>query len=203
MEAKEAIRPTAIKNLSIIPAAREPLDFLKVFMTSKTDASIYVKDIMEENDLQKVFDLIIIDTHPDLDMLTASAFIASHFVIVPTEAEKFASDGFNELFKTITKLPKTTHTDVEILGVFINRYESRTRLSRAIIESYKAGIGNLFMQNHVRKNISLSECVTKKLNLFTYDPAGNGAQDLAKVGDEILVRLVEKGYLLPQETVVA
>ena len=203
LPASEAIRPTSIENLFIIPAAREPLDFLKVYMVSKPDAPVYIKDVIEENRLEENFDLILIDTHPDLDMMTASAFVASHFVVVPTEAEKFASDGFTELFKTISKLPKTTHTDVQILGVFINRYEKRTRLSKAIIDSYKHGINDLFMENHIRRNVSIAECVTKRLNLFTYDPAGNGAQDFASVGDELLRRLVQKGHLLPQSVVVA
>lgn len=195
---ENAVLETKIKNLSIIPANETAIAYLGTYLGSKSDGAVYIRDFVEDNELDSKFDLVIIDTRPSLDILTVAPLVASRFVIVPTESDTFAAEGYKLLHNTVYKTARNLNAQVEILGVFINKYEERSNLSKHIIMSYKKGLGELFMKNSLRMNVALREAISRRKNIYIYDNRSKGAQDIAKLGDEIIDRLVQKGHLIAE-----
>lgn len=199
---EKAICPTKIPNLNIIPSSEPSMYALERYLIAEDDGPYKFKDFVEDHRLRERFDMIIVDTPPNLGRLTVGALAGSRYVIVPLESRVFSADAFINLSKTIQRTQDRFNESLTLLGAFINKFEKRTNLSKSILESYKKNLGDMLMEAVIRLNITIEECIGFKENLFTYDPKSNGAQDFAKLGDEILLRLVNKGELLSEELLV-
>lgn len=194
---KDAICKSSVDdNLDIIPASQDPLTMLQSYLFNEEDGPLRFADIIEESKITESYDVIIWDTPPDLGRLTVSALVASDYVLVPTQSTFFAAEGFRQLNKTVAKVRNRLNPHLQMLGVFINQHEGRATVSRDIVASYKDNLGDMLLHTCVRRNITIEESLGLKRNLFTYAPKSNGAQDFAKLGDEILMRLIQKGELL-------
>ncbi len=82
------------------------------------------------------YDFIIIDCPPTLSILTINALIASNYLLIPIETEFFAFEGINQLIDTITTV-KQINKNLEIAGVFINKYDIRNKSKEKYVSSLK------------------------------------------------------------------
>lgn len=191
-----AILSTKINNLHLIPSSEQSLYALERYLLSEDDGPYKFKDLVEDYKLNEKFDMVFVDTPPNLGRLTVAALAGARYVIVPLESRVFSADAFLNLSRTIERTKDRFNDSLDLLGAFINKYEKRTNLSKSILESYRKNLGDILMQSVIRYNITIEECIGLRENLFIYDPRSNGAQDFAMLGDEILIRLVNKGALL-------
>lgn len=78
------------------------------------------------------YDYILIDSNPALNLLTINALTACDSVIVPLQAEPFATDGLADLMQTMASAKKQLNPDLKIDGVLITMTDARTNLSKHI-----------------------------------------------------------------------
>src|SRR5690625_5190584 len=76
------------------------------------------------------YDVIIIDCQPSLGLLTVNALAASHGVIIPLEAEYFALRGVALLVETIEKVQDRINPRLEMDGILITMFDTRTLHAR-------------------------------------------------------------------------
>lgn len=81
---------------------------------------------------KKDYDYILIDSNPALNLFTINSLTAADSVIIPVQAEPFATDGLFDLMKTITKVQKQLNPNLKIDGILITMTDSRTNLSKHI-----------------------------------------------------------------------
>ena len=76
------------------------------------------------------YDYIVIDTPPNLGVLTINALVASNEVIIPVESGELALEGFEQFFKTYRAAKKYHNPDLKIAGILINMYRRNVNLQR-------------------------------------------------------------------------
>src|SRR5258708_30412873 len=81
-------------------------------------------------DIQNKFDWVLIDCPPSLGMLTQNGIVASNYLVIPTEPKMYAFAGMDTLNKMVGEFAKEYKFEVDVLGVLLTVYESRTRLHR-------------------------------------------------------------------------
>ena len=86
------------------------------------------------NVVKPFYDFIIIDTPPALNILTINAYVASTGLIVPMEAEVLSLVGVSQIQDTIETVRKSFNPDLKVLGILLNKYNSRLTLSREILD---------------------------------------------------------------------
>jgi chromosome partitioning protein len=93
-------------------------------------------------DLQDEYDLIVIDTPPNLGMLTVNALVPADVVVGPVAADdEGAVQGLAELRATISKLtPLRAGRDVPELCVIVTRWDGRLRMT-TVVEDAIAALG--------------------------------------------------------------
>ena len=196
----DAILPTKISNLFLLPSCENSLYALESALRDADDGPHFFKDFARDYFIDEEYDFIIFDCPPNLGRLTVAALSASRFAVVPLESKVFAKDAIVNLNSTFERIKARFNPHLETLAFFINKFDERTKLSRAINDAYRESLGPLLLNSTVRNNVAIDESILEKENLFVYDPRSKGAQDFAALGDELLMKIVEKGILIKEKS---
>ena len=83
------------------------------------------------------YDYVIIDCPPSLNLLTVNALTTAGSVLVPIQCEFYAMEGLTQLMHTIRLVQKKLNPGLKLEGVLFTMYDSRTNLSRQVVESVR------------------------------------------------------------------
>ena len=137
-----------------------------------------LNDFLEQ--LETIFDVVIIDTAPAFNAYTSSAIYTSSVYPVLTP-------GMNELNGLNATVSFTENLGKEISGIILIKKE-QTALSNQIQEELENDFEGILLNRIVRKNIALSESIITHQSIFQYSKHSNGAKDYKKVAEEIMKR---------------
>lgn len=135
------------------------------------------------------YDYCIIDTPPALGILTVNALTACDGAIIPTLADIFALQGIGQLSNTIHSVRKYCNPSLEIMGILLTQYNSRSILSKEVAsmtEQTAAQLNTKVYQASIRVCSALREAQAIRQSIFEYDPKSNAAADYNALIDEIL-----------------
>lgn len=177
------IKPTMIKNLHICPSSIN-LAGAEVELVSLMARESRLKKAIEE--MEQKYDYIFMDCPPSLGLITLNAFAAASSVLVPIQCEYYALEGLGQLVNTIKLVQKNLNPDLEIEGVVMTMYDSRTRLSSQVAEEVMKYFGNKVFETVIPRNIRLSEAPSHGLPITVYDPLSKGARTYKKLAKELI-----------------
>lgn len=138
--------------------------------------------------IHEQYDYILIDTAPTLGLLTINAMAAADAVIIPMQAEYYALKGVKGLVDVIASVQRRINKRLQIGGVIITQYDTRTTLHKQVREAIAAQFGAAMFDTPIRNAIAIAEAQAKGSNIFDYAPDSAGAKDYADVVDEFLRR---------------
>ena len=72
------------------------------------------------------YDLVLVDCPPSLGLLTVNGLVAADRVLIVTEPAAWASDGVEQMLRTVARVRDLRRPDLEVAAVLINRL-GRTR----------------------------------------------------------------------------
>ena len=75
------------------------------------------------------YDFILIDSPPSLGLLSLNALTAADGVIIPIQCEFYALEGVSELMRTLDLVRDGLNSALEVSGVLLTMFDSRTNLS--------------------------------------------------------------------------
>lgn len=155
---------------------------------TQTGKEFRLKEALEE--VEGKYDYIIIDTPPNLGILTINAFTACHSVIVPTTADYFATAGIVELSRSIKDIKKYCNPRISIAGTLFTRFNARTKIAqdmeqiaREISEQLHIPIFN----TKIRTAVAVIESQAQKQDIFDYAKNSTVAKDYQEFIDEFLL----------------
>lgn len=181
---EESIMPTPHKNIDILSSHRGLLDYAK----SKNSAigREYLFEDWKTSPSLEDYDIVIFDTHPDMDCLTLSALVASHYYVVPLFAELDPIVGLSDLFQQVEQVKRRYNHQLSLAGVLITKFDkleaTHRRLEAKIREGAKRGNYSVFKSIiPASKRLSSSKLISKPVVLC--DPKASVSlafKDLAK-----------------------
>ena len=89
-------------------------------------------------DIKSKYDYIFIDCPPSLEMLTLNALCAAESILIPVQCEYFALEGLTDLISTIRMTKKGLNPTLEIEGVLLTMFDSRTNFSMRLQKRSKS-----------------------------------------------------------------
>ena len=187
-ELTEIIKDTSVKNLYIAPATTD-LSAADIDLSANDKRTIVLRKALEKFlKLGEKFDYVIIDCPPALSLLTINAFVASHSVLVPLQAEFFALEGLSQLIMTIREVRSNVNKDIRIQGIVITMYDKRNNLSVQIEEDVRQNLGKLVYDTVIPRNVRLSEAPSFSLPALIYDHKCAGSRAYQNLAVEFLER---------------
>ena len=138
------------------------------------------------------YDFIVIDTPPNLGILSLNAFIASNYVLVPMTVDSFSLKGVRLLKETLGDVKDETEKELPVAGILLTRYNSRTNVSKLLEKSLNSAATLLdteLFKSRIRQAVVVQESQIAKEDLFSYSPNAKVAEDYKGFIDEFLERV--------------
>ena len=88
------------------------------------------------------YEYILIDCPPSLGLIVINALVASDYTLIPVEAHYLSFESMKVMLDTVDMVKKKLNPKLEIAGMFLTKYQSRTNLSKAIWELVTSKYGN-------------------------------------------------------------
>ena len=183
LDIASTIKPTMIKNLKVCPANIN-LAGAEIELVSMVSRETRLKNAIES--VKDGYDFIFIDCPPSLGLITLNSFTASDSVLVPIQCEYYALEGLGQLINTINLVKKHLNSAIEVEGVVLTMFDSRTNLSAQVGEEVEKYFGNKVFQTIIPRNIRLSEAPSHALPINLYAPESKGADTYQRLAKELI-----------------
>ena len=134
------------------------------------------------------FDYVFIDCPPSLGQLTVNALTACDTVLVPMQCEYYALEGLSQLMSSIRMVKRSSNPKIDIEGIVLTMYDSRTNLTIQVAEEVKKYFGSKVFKTVIPRNVRLSEAPSHGMPVIAYDRLSRGAVAYTAVAEEFLKR---------------
>lgn len=179
----EVVLPTAIPNLSLIPANAD-LVGAEVELVSVQDREKILKMALE--DVRSQYDFILMDCPPALGLLTINALVAASSVLIPVQCEYYAMEGLGHLMTTVKRIQESFNPALELEGIVLTMYDSRNSLSRQVSEEIREHFKSKVYRAVIPRNVTLAEAPSYGRPVMLYNAVSAGSQAYLQLAKECL-----------------
>lgn len=180
---EEITTKTPVDNLKILPANIN-LAGAEIELINFEDREYILKKILDN--IKYLYDFIIIDCPPALNMLTINSLTAANSILVPIQCEFFALEGLTQLLHTIKLVQNKLNPNLKIEGITFTMYDARTNLSMQVVEEVKNHLDENIYRCIIPRNVRLSEAPSHGLPITLYDEKSKGAEAYKRLAEQVL-----------------
>ncbi|HET8864517.1 MAG TPA: AAA family ATPase [Gracilimonas sp.] len=181
----DTIRQTELDFLDLVPAHIN-LVGAEIEMIDREERERILKKAIEG--VREKYDFVIIDCPPSLGLLTINALTASDSIVIPVQCEYFALEGLGQLLNTIKIVRQHLNPELDIEGVLLTMYDTRTRLSNQVADEVKRYFDDRVFKAVIARNIRLAEAPSFGKPALLYDSTSVGAKNYLALAREIIKR---------------
>ena len=141
--------------------------------------------------LKRKYDLVIIDTPPQMGEPLYNALQASDGLLIPLETDNSSIQGLYQIADIAHQMQRSNPA-LKILGTVLTRYDSRPKLNRhiaGVIAEAGQQLGAPFLIG-IRPGVAIREAQALQLSLYEYAPRSNPAKDY-----KTLYELIQEGRI--------
>lgn len=180
---KEAVIHTEFENLDLCPSNIE-LAGAEIELVSMEDRELLMKRAVAE--VKGDYDFIIIDCPPSLGLITLNSFVCADTVMIPIQCEYYALEGLSQLMNTIRTVKRSLNPDIDIEGVLLTMFDTRTNLSIQVADEVKKYYPHKVYGTVIPRNVRISEAPSFGEPIHIYDKHSKGAESYMDLADEII-----------------
>jgi chromosome partitioning protein len=184
----EIIVETKYRNLSLIKSNNDLANInLVLFNTEKREFAL--RNAL--SDYVKNYDYIIIDSPPNLDILTVNIMTFSNKIIVPIKSDYLSLHGLVTLFDTYKKIKNNFNSELLIVGILLTMFNNTVRICAEVENEVRTKIGNLVFRTKIPQNVRITESPSFQTPIIYHDPKSIGAVKYKEFVDEVISRVVK------------
>jgi len=188
-EVQDATLTTTMPGLDILPATIDLAGAeIELVSMGNRDKALSRPLLKQKN----LYDYIFIDCPPSLALLTVNALSSADGVLTPMQGEFFALEGLGQLMNTIKLVKKHYNPVLEIEGVAMTMYDSRSNLSQMVTAEISKFFGKKVFQTKIPRSIRFGEAPSYGLPILQFDPLGKGSLSYKSLAEEFLARNNDK-----------
>ena len=184
-KASDNIMKTEVPNLDLMPSNID-LAGAEVELVYKKSREKVLKNALA--DVRARYDYVMIDCPPSLGLLTINALACADSVIIPIQSEYYALEGLSQLMNSISLVKKQLNPALEVDGVVLTMFDSRSLISKQIAEEIKKFFTKRLFEIVVPRNVRLVEASSYGKPIMMHDPKCTGARAYRALSLEYLNR---------------
>lgn len=135
------------------------------------------------------YDYILIDCPPSLSLLTLNGLVAAaDGVLIPVQCEYLALEGLGQLTQTIERVRNAISPDLQVRGVIMTMFDSRTNLANDVVEEVRRYFPSKVFEAVIPRSVRLAEAPSYGIPISEYDPGSTGAKAYKALAHELLTQ---------------
>jgi len=182
-EVKDAIQPTALANLDLLPAGQR-LSGAEVELVGMMAREGRLRSCIEK--VRGEYDFLLIDSPPSLGLLTVNALSAADSVLIPLQCEYLALEGLTQLIGSVRLVQDHLNPALRIEGVLLTMYDARLNLCQQVADEARKFFADRVYATVIPRNVRLSEAPSFGKPIVLYDPHSSGAESYRELAREVL-----------------
>lgn len=154
-----------------------------------------VNEMARENRLKNAlgslrgrYDYILIDCPPSLGLLTINALVAADKLLIPIQCEFYALEGVTKLLDSMKRVKSVLNPSLDIYGIVLTMYDSRTNLSKQVVDEVRSFFGNTVFKTLIPRTVKLSEAPSYGQPIIEYAPENKGTEAYNELAQEVIQR---------------
>jgi len=174
--------PTEIPGLDVAPC-----DLKLITIEHELDAQPGREFVLKERleGLNNKYDFVVIDTPPNLSILTLNGLIACDELIIPVQCEYYALEGVDQLQVTLSILKNRLSREPKV-RVVLTMFDARTKLSKEVAENVREYFQEKVFTTVIPRSIKLAEAPSHGKPIPLHAPDSTGAIAYKSLTDEVL-----------------
>ncbi len=135
-----------------------------------------------------LYDFVLIDCPPSINMLTINALTAADGVLIPMQCEYYALEGLSALLDTIGKVRDTVNPNLVVYGILRTMFDPRINLSNEVSMQLIEHFDKTVFRTVIPRNIRLAEAPSFGRPVLLHDRSSRGAISYLALAGEVLRR---------------
>ncbi|MEO0574707.1 MAG: ParA family protein [Pseudomonadota bacterium] len=135
-----------------------------------------------------MYDFVLIDCPPSINMLTINALTAAQGVLIPMQCEYYALEGLTALLNTIEQVRDTVNPDIEMYGLLRTMFDPRNNLANDVSAQLHEHFGDKVYRTIIPRNVRLAEAPSFGRPVLLHDRHSRGALAYLALAGEIIRR---------------
>lgn len=132
-----------------------------------------------------MYQYILVDCPPSINMLTVNALTAAHSVLIPMQCEYYALEGLTALMSTISQVRDTVNPELEIQGLLRTMFDPRNNLANEVSAQLLDHFGDKVYRTVIPRNVRLAEAPSFGRPALFHDKYSRGALAYLALAGEI------------------
>ena len=137
---------------------------------------------------EETYDYIFIDCPPSLELLTVNALVAADSVLIPVQCEYYALEGIADLMTTVKLTKRAFNPELEVQGIVLTMYDSRTNFSEQVAAEVEKFFGNSVYKTRIPRAVRIAESPSHGMPVIKYDRMSRGSRAYLHLADELIRR---------------
>ena len=184
-QALDAILSVQESAFSLLPANSD-LTVAEVRLLQEIGRELKLRNVLEP--VRGLYDYILIDCPPTINMLTLNALTAADGVLIPIQCEYYALEGLSSLLETIKQVRNTVNHPLRIKGLLRTMFDPRNKLAREVSDQLLKHFADKVYATIIPRNVRLAEAPSFGLVALRHDRGSSGAKAYQALADEIVAQ---------------
>ena len=184
-EAAAALLPVNPGGFTLLPGNQD-LVAAEVQLMSKIGRELKLRQALKP--IRGLYDVLIIDCPPALNLLTLNALVAADSVLVPMQCEYYALEGLSALMSTIEQIRASVNADLELEGILRTMFDPRNNLSNEVSAQLLMHFGDKVFRTVIPRNVRLAEAPSFGKAVLYHDRESRGALAYLALAGELIRR---------------
>lgn len=179
----DAVYETEDINLQVVPADIELAD-VEFAMVNRFSRETLLRSSLSPA-LMQHYDFILIDSPPNLGMLTINVLCAAREVIVPVATHFFALQGLTTLLSRLRYIQGKLNPELRVLGLLATRFDSRTLLAQQVLAKLPE-FGLPVFKTVIHEAVRLAEAPSQGRTILEYQGESASAAQYRALAAEVV-----------------
>jgi len=178
----EYIRPLG-KRLGIVPSSVD-LTNAEYVLSQAADRTGRLKRTLEAG--KRHIDFVLIDTPPNLGLLTVNALVAADEVLIPVECKYLALRGVRAMMETMWQLRDQVNPGLQLLGILPTLFQPQSAHSREVLRELRGYFRDKVFQTVIEEDDAAAMAPAARKSVLEFRPESPAASAYRKLAQEVL-----------------
>jgi chromosome partitioning protein len=183
VDAQEAIRPTRVGGLDVLPADAQLAD-VALLLADGLGREHRLRNALDALDGR--YDVAVVDCPPQTSLVVVNVLAAVAELIVPIDAGVYSVAGLASLQGTVEQVRKYLgNRSLRIAGLLLTRTHNN-KATRDLAEQIRAAYGSLVYAASIPHSVRVEEAHARNRSIIEFDPKSAPARAYESFIDEVI-----------------